>query len=107
MAAEIRRMVPGARVVVGHGQMAEDQLEKVMLEFVEGEHDILVCTTIIESGLDIPTVNTIIINNAHMFGLGQLYQLRGRVGRAHHQAYCYLLYPPHRSLTPEAEMRLD
>ncbi|MBM3463917.1 MAG: transcription-repair coupling factor [Armatimonadetes bacterium] len=107
VANDIRKLVPQARVTVGHGQMSEDLLEKVMLDFVEGEFDILVCTTIIESGLDIPTVNTIIINNAHMFGLGQLYQLRGRVGRAHHQAYCYLLYPPHRGLTEEAEQRLD
>lgn len=107
VANDIRALVPRARVVVGHGQMSEDRLENVMAEFLEGEHDVLVCTTIIESGLDLPNVNTIIVNNAHMFGLGQLYQLRGRVGRSSRQAWCYLLYPPTRSLTPEAELRLE
>jgi transcription-repair coupling factor (superfamily II helicase) len=106
-AAEIRALVPQARIVVGHGQMAEGRLEEVIRDFISGEYDILICTTIIESGVDMPNVNTIIIHNAHLFGLGQLYQLRGRVGRSTAQAYCYLLYPPHRTLTREAEMRLE
>jgi transcription-repair coupling factor (superfamily II helicase) len=107
VAQEIRDLVPGARVIVGHGQMSEDRLEKVIMDFIDGQYDVLVCTTIIESGVDMPNVNTMLIHNAHMFGLGQLYQLRGRVGRTDRQAYCYLLYPPHRSLTPEAEKRLE
>ncbi|HXE72827.1 MAG TPA: transcription-repair coupling factor [Candidatus Nitrosotenuis sp.] len=107
LAQDLRRLVPQARVAVAHGQMDEDRLEQVMMEFYEGEHDVLVCTTIIESGLDIPNVNTILINNAHTFGLAQLYQLRGRVGRSAQQAYCYLLYPPTRQLTEEAEKRLE
>jgi transcription-repair coupling factor (superfamily II helicase) len=107
VAADISRMLPSVRVAVGHGQMGDDALEKVMMEFLEGEHDVLVCTTIIESGLDIPNANTIIINNAHHFGLAQLYQMRGRVGRSARQAYSYLLYPPARMLTDEAQMRLE
>jgi len=107
LAEEVRRLVPRARVAVAHGQLPEERLERIMLEFLEGQYDILVCTTIIESGLDIPNVNTIIINQAHRFGLSQLYQLRGRVGRSHHQAYAYLLYPPHYSLSAEAVTRLE
>lgn len=107
LAADIRRMLPSVRVAVGHGQMGDEPLEKVMMDFLEGEYDVLVCTTIIESGLDIPNANTIIINNAHHFGLAQLYQMRGRVGRSARQAYCYLLYPPARSLTDEATKRLE
>lgn len=107
VAQDLRRMLPSVRVAVGHGQMGAEALEKVMMEFLEGEYDVLVCTTIIESGLDIPNTNTIIINNAHYFGLAQLYQMRGRVGRSSRQAYCYLLYPPTRTLTPEAEKRLE
>lgn len=107
VAADIRRLIPQARVAVGHGQMAEHQLEKVMMDFYEERFDVLVCTTIIESGLDIPNTNTTIINNAQAFGLAQLYQLRGRVGRSVKQAYCYLLYPPTRKLTAIAEKRLD
>jgi len=107
LAADLRRLVPQARIAVGHGQMPEGQLEKVMMDFYEGEQDVLVCTTIIESGLDIPNVNTILINNAQHFGLAQLYQLRGRVGRSAQQGYCYLLYPASRQLTQEAERRLE
>jgi len=106
VAARLARLVPEARIAVGHGQMPEDQLEQVMLRFAAGETDLLVCTTIIESGLDIPNVNTIIINNAHRFGLSQLYQLRGRVGRGAARAYAYLLWPREAVLTEEAEKRL-
>ncbi|MHB2019870.1 MAG: transcription-repair coupling factor [Candidatus Xenobia bacterium] len=106
-AAEIKKLVPKARVAVGHGQMAEEELERIMMEFMNGEYDVLVCTTIIESGLDISNANTIIINDAHTLGLAQLYQLRGRVGRGHRQAYAYLLYPPTRALTEQAERRLE
>ena len=91
-AEQLRRMLPGARFVVGHGQMAEGALEKVMLAFADGAADVLVCTTIIESGLDIPNANTIIIDRADTLGLAQLYQLRGRVGRSSRRAYAYLLY---------------
>ncbi|MCE1245243.1 MAG: transcription-repair coupling factor [Firmicutes bacterium] len=106
-AQEIRRLVPYARVAVGHGQMDEDALELLMLDFIEGSFDVLVCTTIIESGIDVSNVNTIIINDAQNFGLASLYQLRGRVGRSNHQAYAYLIYPPHLKLTDEAQQRLE
>jgi transcription-repair coupling factor (superfamily II helicase) len=86
-------LVPGARILVGHGQMPEDELEDVMAKFVRGDADVLLCTTIIESGLDIPNANTIIIDRADRFGLADLYQLRGRVGRSNHKAYAYLLLP--------------
>ncbi|HKS92891.1 MAG TPA: transcription-repair coupling factor [Tepidiformaceae bacterium] len=105
--ARVQQIVPEARIIVGHGQMHEDQLERVMLEFAAGEHDILVCTTIIESGLDIPNANTIIINDADRLGLAQLYQLRGRVGRATNRAYAYLLYDRDRSITEQAQKRLE
>jgi len=106
-AEEIQSMVPDARIVVGHGQMAhEHALEDVMMKFIKHEADILVATTIIESGLDIPNANTIIINNADRFGLSELHQLRGRVGRYKHRAYCYLLLPPDRPVTPIAAKRL-
>ncbi len=105
--ARVQEIVPQARIIVGHGQMHEDQLERVMLEFAAGEHDILVCTTIIESGLDIPNANTIIINDADRLGLAQLYQLRGRVGRATNRAYAYLLYDRDRSITEQAQKRLE
>ncbi|HLJ61301.1 MAG TPA: transcription-repair coupling factor [bacterium] len=105
-ARRIREAAPGARVAVAHGQMPEARLEQVMLDFLGGRYDILVCTTIVEIGLDIPRVNTIIIEHAHRLGLAQLYQLRGRVGRADRQAYAYLLYPRHARLTHEAEQRL-
>jgi transcription-repair coupling factor (superfamily II helicase) len=98
--------VPEAKFIVGHGQMHERQLERVMLKFLRREADVLVCTTIIESGLDIPTVNTIIINNADRFGLANLHQLRGRVGRYKYRAYAYLLVPNNRPITPIAERRL-
>ena len=106
MADYIRKLVPEAEVSIAHGQMAEAQLERAMLDFSAGNVDVLVCTTIIESGLDIPNVNTLIINRADTFGLSQLYQLRGRVGRGAKRAYAYLLIPPSRSLTETAEKRL-
>ncbi len=106
MAAMLQQIVPEARLGIGHGQMSEHELEQVMAKFIRGELDILVATTIIENGLDIPNVNTIIVNNADKFGLSQLYQLRGRVGRDRHRAYCYLLVQDKRSLTGVARERL-
>jgi transcription-repair coupling factor (superfamily II helicase) len=106
IANRVRRLVPEARVAVGHGQMPEDQLEQTMLGFAEGDFDVLVCTTIIESGLDIPNANTLIVNSAHRFGLAQLYQLRGRVGRSASRAYAYLLYARDMSLSEIAQERL-
>ena len=97
-AERIRAIVPEARVSVAHGQMAEGQLEEHMLEFLRGEADVLVCTSIVESGLDIPTANTLIVERADLFGLAQLYQIRGRVGRSRERAYAYLLYPSHAAL---------
>jgi transcription-repair coupling factor (superfamily II helicase) len=105
-AENVQRLVPEARIIVGHGQMPDEQLEDIMLKFVRHEADILVCTTIIESGLDIPNANTIIIDNADRFGLSELHQLRGRVGRYKHRAYCYLLLPADRTVTPVAQKRL-
>lgn len=104
IAQHIQRIVPRARIAVGHGQMPERELEKVMRRFVEGEVDVLVSTLIVESGLDVPNANTMFINRADMFGLAQLYQLRGRVGRSHRRAYCYLLAPDF--LDNDAERRL-
>jgi transcription-repair coupling factor (superfamily II helicase) len=106
LAALVKRLVPKARVVVGHGQMRETELEKVMLKFVRDEADILVSTTIIENGLDIPRANTIVINRADRFGLSELYQLRGRVGRSNQRAYAYLLVPTDTTLTSIARQRL-
>jgi transcription-repair coupling factor (superfamily II helicase) len=106
MAEELRRIVPEARIVVGHGQMAEKELERVMLSFMHGEANLLLCTTIIESGLDIPSANTLIINRADTFGLSQLYQLRGRVGRSKQRAYAYLLIPSEGAISPDARERL-
>jgi len=106
IAQKLQRLIPEARIVVGHGQMPEDQLERAMLAFSNGEYDVLISTTIIENGLDIPNVNTIIVNNAALFGLAQLYQLRGRVGRARQQAYAYFLYNKETKLTPVQEKRL-
>lgn len=103
----LERLVPRARIAVGHGQMSEAEIEPVMQAFIEGEIDVLVATTIIENGIDIPNVNTIIVNDADKFGLAQLYQLRGRVGRSNHQAYAYLLYQAHKSLSEEAKARLE
>jgi transcription-repair coupling factor (superfamily II helicase) len=106
IAAMIQQLVPPARIGVGHGQMAEQELERVMMKFVQGEYDVLVSTSIIENGLDIPRANTIIINRADRFGLAELYQLRGRVGRSDRRAYAYLLIPDEDSLTPLARRRL-
>ncbi|RLD64730.1 MAG: transcription-repair coupling factor [Bacteroidetes bacterium] len=102
----LKRLCPDIRTVVGHGQMKGNELEKVMLDFINHEYDVLIATTIIESGLDIPNTNTIIINNAQNFGLSDLHQLRGRVGRSNKKAFCYLLAPPLTVLTPEARKRL-
>jgi len=106
IAQKLQRLIPEARIVVGHGQMNEDQLEHVMIDFSNGEYDVLVSTTIIENGLDIPNANTIIVNNAALFGLSQLYQLRGRVGRATQQAYAYFFYGKDARLTQIQEKRL-
>ena len=106
-AERLRKLVPAARMAIGHGQMEEQELAQVMVEFAAGRHDVLVCTTIIESGLDIPNVNTLVVQHADRFGLSQLYQLRGRVGRAGKRAYAYFLYDPQRSLTEAADKRLD
>ena len=103
----IMKLVPHARVGVAHGQLEGDALEDVMLKFVDHEYDVLVATTIIEAGLDIPNANTIIINHAHMFGLSDLHQMRGRVGRSNKKAFCYLLSPPLSTLTAEAYKRLN
>lgn len=103
----VRREVPDARVVVGHGQMEPEKLEKIILDFVNYEYDVLIATTIVESGIDIPNANTIIINNAQQFGLSDLHQLRGRVGRSNRKAFCYLLSPPLSSLSQEARRRLQ
>lgn len=103
----LRRLVPEARVVVGHGQMTERALEKAMLGFVAGEFDVLCATSIVESGLDIPDANTIIIDRADLFGLSQLYQIRGRVGRSSNRAYCYLLVPSDEGLSQEARARIS
>jgi transcription-repair coupling factor (superfamily II helicase) len=103
----LQELVPRARIGVGHGQMRESEIEPIMQRFIDGELDVLVATTIIENGIDIPNVNTMIVNDADRFGLAQLYQLRGRVGRSNHQAYCYLLYQGHKALTEEAKARLE
>ena len=107
IAARVRRIVPEARLAVAHGQMPERELSDVMLAFTEGAYDILVCTSIIESGLDIPNANTIIINRADQFGLAQLYQLRGRVGRSAVRAYAYMLVDKYKTLTEDARRRLE
>jgi len=102
----ILKYVPGVRIAVAHGQMEGAKLEKIMLDFINGDYDVLLCTTIVESGLDIPNANTIIINEAHRYGLSDLHQLRGRVGRSNKKAFCYLLTPPLNTLTQEAQKRL-
>jgi len=107
IARELNRMIPSAKIGIAHGQMAEEELEDVMIDFLEKRYDILVCTTIIEIGLDIPNVNTIIIDNAHRFGLSQLYQLRGRVGRTDRRAYAYFLYPELGTISETARKRLQ
>lgn len=106
-AEDIKKLVPESRPCVAHGQMHERDLERVMSEFYHRQHNVLICSTIIESGIDIPTANTIIINRADKFGIAQLHQLRGRVGRSHHQAYAYLLTPPRDMMTSDALKRLD
>ncbi len=106
VAERVRRLVPGARVAVAHGQMDEGTLERVVLDFFEGAYDVLVCTTIIESGIDMPAVNTLIVDRADLLGLGQLHQLRGRVGRAGQRAYAYLFHPVDRVLSEQAYERL-
>jgi len=107
IAQRLQKIVPEARIAIGHGQMPEEELSRVMLDFTAGKYDVLVCTSIIESGLDIPNVNTIIINRADRFGLAQLYQLRGRVGRSAVQAYAYLLYDGRQRLSETARRRLE
>ena len=107
IAREVGELVPEASILIGHGQMRERELEQVMLDFYHRRCNLLVCTTIIESGIDVPTANTIIINRADKLGLAQLHQLRGRVGRSHHRAYAYLVTPPRRAMTPDAVKRLE
>src|SRR3546814_8979607 len=107
MARELGELVPDARIRIAHGQMPERELESTMLDFHRQRFNVLVCTTIIESGIDIPSANTIIINRADRFGLAQLHQLRGRVGRSHHRAYAYLIVPDRKAMTGDAEQRLQ
>ncbi len=105
--ARLKRIVPGVRVVTAHGQMPPEQLEKAIIDFAAHDYDVLLSTTIVENGIDMPNVNTIIINNAHHFGLSELHQLRGRVGRSSRKAFCYMLVPPGMPLTPVARRRLQ
>lgn len=107
VAGELQRLIPTIKVTVAHGQMREHQLERIMRDFYHHRYNVLICTTIIESGIDVPTANTIIIDNADRFGLAQLHQLRGRVGRSHHQAYAYLLTKSPKLLTEDAKKRLE
>jgi transcription-repair coupling factor (superfamily II helicase) len=107
VAGMIQRLVPGAKVGIGHGQMEGKKLEELMLAFMEGEFDVLVATTIIESGLDVPNANTIFINNANNFGLSDLHQMRGRVGRSNKKAFCYFITPPYSMMTGEAQKRIN
>ncbi|BCX88601.1 transcription-repair coupling factor [Methylomarinovum tepidoasis] len=107
IAEEIGRLVPEARIRIAHGQMPERELERIMLDFYHQRFNVLLCTTIIESGIDVPSANTIIIHRADLFGLAQLHQLRGRVGRSHHRAYAYLLVPPKKLMTKDAVKRLE
>ncbi|MBI5271277.1 MAG: transcription-repair coupling factor, partial [Burkholderiales bacterium] len=104
---KLQELLPEARIVVAHGQMPERELERVMRDFVAQRHNVLLCSTIIETGIDVPSANTIIISRADKFGLAQLHQLRGRVGRSHHQAYAYLLVPDVEGLTKQAAQRLQ
>ncbi|MCO2331544.1 DEAD/DEAH box helicase, partial [Pseudomonas aeruginosa] len=106
-ARDLAELVPEARIGIGHGQMHERELEQVMSDFYHKRFNVLVASTIIETGIDVPSANTILIERADKFGLAQLHQLRGRVGRSHHQAYAYLLTPPRRQMTPDAEKRLE
>jgi len=107
MARDVAELAPDARIAIAHGQMKATKLEQVMLDFYRQHYNVLVCTTIIENGLDVPTANTIIVNRADRFGLAQLHQLRGRVGRSHHRAYAYLVVPDKRSMTRDARKRLE
>ena len=107
MATTLAELAPEARIRIAHGQMAEKDLEQVMLDFYRQRFNVLLCTTIIESGIDVPSANTIIIHRADKFGLSQLHQLRGRVGRSHHRAYAYLVTPERKAMTADAEKRLD
>jgi transcription-repair coupling factor (superfamily II helicase) len=106
-AQQLAELVPEARIAIGHGQMRERDLEQVMLDFYHKRANLLLCTTIIESGIDVPTANTMIVDRADKFGLAQLHQLRGRVGRSHHQAYAYLITPPKNAMTADAQRRLE
>ena len=103
----LEALLPEARIAVAHGQMHERELERVMRDFVAQRYNVLLCSTIIETGIDVPTANTIVMHRADKFGLAQLHQLRGRVGRSHHQAYAYLLVPDVEGLTKQAQRRLD
>ncbi len=103
----LEALVPEARIVVAHGQMPERELERVMRDFHQQRFNVLLCTTIIETGIDVPSANTIVMHRADKFGLAQLHQLRGRVGRSHHQAYAYLLIPDESAITKDATKRLD
>ena len=107
IAALIKKYVPDARVAIGHGQMSPEELEKILIGFMNYDYDVLLSTTIVENGIDISNANTIIINDAHRFGLSDLHQMRGRVGRSNRKAFCYLLAPPKSVLTPEARRRLE
>ena len=107
MAQTLTELIVEARVGVAHGQMSEQNLSAVMSDFYHKKYNVLVASTIIETGIDVPSANTIIINRADKFGLAQLHQLRGRVGRSHHQAYCYLLVPSIKGLRADAQKRLD
>ena len=106
-AAWVAEKVPDARIVTAHGQMDEDDLERQMLRFWNREADVLVCTTIIESGLDVPSANTLVVDHAELLGLAQMYQLRGRVGRSAERAFAYFFFPEQRALTEEATLRLE
>ena len=107
LAGILSRLVPEARIAVGHGQMDGKKLEETMLRFMDGVYDVLVATTIIESGLDVPNANTIFINNAHNFGLSDLHQMRGRVGRSNKKAFCYFITPPLSSMSEDARRRME
>ncbi|CAG0910326.1 unnamed protein product, partial [Cyprideis torosa] len=107
VAGMLQRLLPDARIGIGHGQMDGKKLEELMLEFINGEFDVLVSTTIVESGLDVPNANTIFINNANNFGLSDLHQMRGRVGRSNKKAFCYLITPPYHVMTEDARKRIQ
>ncbi|MDO4191613.1 MAG: transcription-repair coupling factor, partial [Bacteroidales bacterium] len=107
LAEKLRELVPGIRIAVGHGQMPPQQLEETIVDFINYEYDLLLATTVVESGIDMPNVNTIIVNKANMYGLSDLHQLRGRVGRSNRKAYCYLIAPPYKEMTEDARRRMD